>query len=100
MPTQPATFRSWLSICLLISGAAALVYELAWLRLLALAVGNTAYATSCILSIFLGGLALGAFFGGKFADRKSALGLKAYGVLEICIGLSAPLTSFLLSKTP
>jgi predicted membrane-bound spermidine synthase len=100
MPIQPATFRAWLSICLLVSGAAALVYELAWLRLLALAVGNTAYATSCILSIFLGGLALGAYFGGKFADKKSELGLKAYGVLEICIGLSAPITSFFLSKTP
>ncbi|MBX9688943.1 MAG: fused MFS/spermidine synthase, partial [Candidatus Obscuribacterales bacterium] len=97
---KPSTFRIWLSICLLISGGAALVYELAWLRLLALAVGNTAYATSTILSIFLGGLALGAYCGGKFADQKANMGLKAYACLEICIGFAAPFTSVLLSQTP
>lgn len=73
-----------------VSGAAGLVYEVTWSRLLALQMGNTAQALSTILTIFMGGLALGALLGGRLARRVEDL-LRTYGLLEIAVGISAAL---------
>ena len=43
------------------SGAAALVYEVAWTRLLTLQMGHTVAAASTVLAAFMGGLAVGAW---------------------------------------
>jgi spermidine synthase len=75
----------------LFSGASALIYEVAWLRLLGLSFGSTTEAASCVISVFLGGLALGAFFGGRLADRLKDKHLAVYGLMEIGIGILAPL---------
>ena len=48
------------------SGAAALVYEVAWTRLLTLQMGHTVAAASTVLAAFMGGLALGSWLGGRF----------------------------------
>ena len=69
-----------------VSGAASLVYEAVWNRLLVLQMGNTAYALTTILTVFMGGLALGSFLGGRFAARLRDP-LRAYGWLELGIGL-------------
>ncbi len=83
------------------SGISALIYEVAWLRLLSLTVGSTAESTSCVLAVFLGGLAIGNWFGGKLADKFSGSELIAYyGRLEIGIAVTAPVVSFLVYKTP
>ena len=55
------------------SGAAALIYEVAWTRALSLVMGSTTYAVSTMLGTFMAGLALGAFFGGRLADRGKNL---------------------------
>src|SRR5438093_2243967 len=74
--------------CLLISGAAALVYQVAWTRYLALFLGHTSYAVVAVLVSFMGGLALGnAWLGGR-ADRARRP-LEFYAWLEIGIGLYA-----------
>ncbi|CAA9214257.1 MAG: hypothetical protein AVDCRST_MAG77-110 [uncultured Chloroflexi bacterium] len=73
------------------SGVSGLIYELVWLRHLTLVFGVTVYAVSTVLSAFMGGLALGGFLASRVADRI-ARPLRAYGVLEIGIGLSALLT--------
>jgi spermidine synthase len=52
-----------------LSGAAGLIYQIAWVRLLALTFGVTIYAVSTVVAAFMGGLALGSFLGGRFADR-------------------------------
>ena len=71
-----------------LSGACGLIYEIIWLRKLSIIFGNTTYATSTILAIFMGGLALGSLIFGRYADKaKSAL--KLYGILELGIGVSA-----------
>ena len=77
-----------------LSGVAGLVYQLLWMRKLALIFGNTTYATSAILTAFMGGLALGSYLIGKHADqiRKT---LKFYGYLEFGIGASAIAILFL-----
>lgn len=82
------------------SGASALIYEVAWLRLLSLSFGNTTEAASCVISVFLGGLAVGAFFGGRLADRLNEGHLRAYGMLEVGIGLLAPIIGWLLTQLP
>ena len=77
-----------------ISGACSLMYELIWLRKLALIFGNTTFATSSILTAFMGGLALGSYLIGKYADKVKSP-LKLYGYLELGIGGFAVIILFL-----
>lgn len=77
-----------LSVCLLVSGSAALIYEVLWSRQFALVMGSTVYALSTVISVFLGGLALGAWVGGRWTRRHGA-SLRLYGALEIGIGVTA-----------
>src|SRR5262245_54436429 len=60
------------------SGAAALVYEVTWTRMLALQLGHTVAAASTVLAAFMGGLALGAWLAGYV----SAGSLRTYAALE------------------
>jgi spermidine synthase len=69
-----------------VSGAASLVYEAVWNRLLVLQMGNTAYALTTILTVFMAGLALGSFLGGRVASRLRDP-LRTYGWLELGIGI-------------
>jgi len=78
------------------SGAVGLVYEVLWLKELQLLFGNTAYATATTLSVFFLGLSAGGWYWGKRSPFISNL-LKAYGLLEIGIGLTA-LFYFLLLR--
>ncbi|MHC4067211.1 MAG: fused MFS/spermidine synthase, partial [Planctomycetota bacterium] len=81
----------------LLSGATSLIYEVLWLRQLILIFGSTQFATSTILSTFMGGLALGAFVAGRWLGPGSAKPLRIYGLLEIGIGLYALTVPFLFS---
>lgn len=68
------------------SGATGLIYEVIWTRLFAQLFGNTVFATSTVLAVFMAGLGAGAFFLGKWLDaRKDAL--RQYGFFEAAIGL-------------
>jgi len=44
-----------------LSGAFSLIYEIVWTRMLTLLFGNTTYAVSTVLTVFMGGMALGSF---------------------------------------
>jgi spermidine synthase len=76
---------------LLLSGAAGLIYQVAWVRLLGLAFGVTLYAISTVLAAFMGGLALGSLVGGRRADRLLRP-LLWYGLVELGVGVTALLT--------
>jgi spermidine synthase len=67
------------------SGAAALVYEVAWTRMLTLQLGHTVAAASTVLAAFMGGLALGAWLVGRLPLR----GLRAYAALETFVAVCA-----------
>src|SRR6266849_4597033 len=96
-PARPAPSMSrrpvlgLLIACLFMSGATALVYEVVWLRMLGLVFGHTVHAITTILAAFMGGLGLGSYLFGRrtaaFADP-----IRAYGLLEIGIGVSCALT--------
>lgn len=51
-----------------LSGAAALMYEVVWVRSLSLIFGGSHLAVTTVLSVFMGGLALGSFIIGKRVD--------------------------------
>jgi spermidine synthase len=80
------------------SGAAGLVYQVVWLRQLTLIFGATAYATSVVLSTFMGGLALGSYWAGRRADRSPASPLRTYGGLELGITAYAAAIPWLLTR--
>ncbi|MFH1679157.1 MAG: fused MFS/spermidine synthase, partial [Candidatus Eisenbacteria bacterium] len=77
-----------LYVLFFLSGAAGLVYELLWVHRLTLIMGGTTHAITTVLAAFMGGLALGSFLAGRRAARLASP-LRAYGLLEIAIGLSA-----------
>ena len=52
-----------------LSGGTGLVYEVVWVRMLSLVFGVTAFAVATVLASFMGGLALGAWIFGRWADR-------------------------------
>ncbi len=79
------------------SGAAALVYEVAWTRLLTLQMGHTVAATSTVLAAFMGGLAVGAWLAGRLDSAPHAAArLRAYASLELTIAVAALLLPFAL----
>src|SRR5262245_37735376 len=81
------------------SGVVGLVYQIVWLRQLTLIFGSTAYASSAVLSTFMGGLALGSYCVGRRADRWRAPALRTYGLLELGVAAYAALLPWLLRGT-
>jgi spermidine synthase len=70
-----------------LSGAAALVYQVAWQRLLALHSGVGLYSVAMIVAAFMAGLGLGSHLGGRLSTRLGERrALAAFAMLEITIG--------------
>jgi spermidine synthase len=79
---------------LAVSGFAALVYQVLWVRELGLLFGNTAQAAALTIAIFFTGLATGGWFWGRRAGRHPHP-LRGFGVLEVGVAAAA-LTHFVL----
>ncbi len=79
----------WVFVALfLVSGATSLIYETIWARQLHLALGASQMAICAVLASFMGGLALGAFLAGRWADQFKRP-LLVYAILEALIGVYA-----------
>lgn len=65
-----------------------MIDEVVWVRLLKLTLGNTVYASSIVVSVFMGGLALGALLMARYCDRVQRH-LRLYALLETCVTLTA-----------
>ena len=65
-----------------VSGACALIYQIAWVRALTLEFGSTTLAVATVVAVFLGGLGIGAWLVGSRADRWHRP-LGAYALLEL-----------------
>lgn len=89
----------WLFITALFafSGLSSLMYQVLWMRQLEFLFGATILATSTVLAIFMGGLALGAFLAAQYVDRIRNQFLW-YGILEGIIGLWALLAPIMFSS--
>ena len=72
------------------SGAAALIYEVTWMRLLTLEMGHGVASTSTVLAAFMGGLATGSAVGGHLGARLSpSQALRMFAIIETVIGALA-----------
>jgi len=76
-----------LLLCFFLSGAAGLVYQVAWGKALGLIFGNTVYAISTVLAVFMGGLALGSAWWGRSSERR-ANPVLLYGWMELGVALT------------
>ncbi len=93
-PPRPTLWAGCLLLSFL-SGFVALVYELLWTRRFATIFGATAPAASVTISALFLGLGLGSSVLGSRSNRWRRP-LRAYGLVEIGVGLSALLTMSLL----
>lgn len=82
-----------------LSGAAALIYQVVWIRSLSLVFGGSHLAVATVLTVFMTGLAVGGYVFGKRISGSTGL-LKLYGVLELGIALFALLFMLLMKLYP
>jgi predicted membrane-bound spermidine synthase len=83
------------SACLLfvLSGAAGLIYQVAWQRILALATGVTVHSVAIITAAFLAGLGLGSHIGGRLSARLAPRrALQAFAAVELGVAVFAALS--------
>ncbi len=92
---QNKTHRKLLYLFFL-SGATALIYQVVWTRLLTLFFGSTILAVSTVLTVFMGGLAIGSALIGKKADT-ALRPVRFYAYLELLIGIFAIATPMLFT---
>jgi hypothetical protein len=86
-----------LGLAFFLSGASALVYQVAWQRMLALSSGVGLYSMAMIVAAFLAGLGLGSHLGGSWSvklDPRRAL--SAFAFLELAVGLFGAASPWLL----
>ncbi|MHC4475752.1 MAG: fused MFS/spermidine synthase [Planctomycetota bacterium] len=89
---------NWIMLIYFASGACSLIDEVVWVRLLKLTLGNTVYATSIVVSVFMGGLALGALVMSRYSDRVVRR-LRLYALLETLVTISALSLPWMLKLT-
>ena len=77
------------------SGAAALVYQTVWARLLARLIGSGSSGTAVVLGVFMGGMAIGALVGGRLA-RSARRPVRLFVGIEVALGVWAALSPWLL----
>jgi spermidine synthase len=90
----------WLTVVGLgVSGAASMIYEVAWTRTLSLIIGSSTYAFSTMLVTFLAGLALGSYLYSRCAGHIQVTPV-VFGCLQLGIGLSALLVTPFFDRMP
>ncbi len=89
----------WLLLAYAVSGAAALVYEVAWMRVLGDMLGSTAFASGTMLAAFMTGLGIGSLLGGVLAKRV-AKPLHAAAFAEVAVAVCSVLALVALVWLP
>lgn len=73
-----------------LSGAGALVYQIAWQRLLALSTGVAVHSVAIITAAFMAGLGIGSHLGGALSARLSPRrSLVAFAIIELGVAAFA-----------
>jgi spermidine synthase len=84
-----------LAILLFFSGAAALVYQVLWIRQLTLVVGVEVYSITIAVSAFFAGLGAGGALFGRMADRWNRP-MRSYAIIEVLVATAAVASTLLL----
>lgn len=79
-----------------ISGLSALVYQVSWQRLLFTGFGVDLTSITLIISVFMMGLGIGAFFGGRIADKFSDKIILIFCLVELFIGIFGVFSYYLI----
>lgn len=82
-------------LCFFLSGFAALLYQIAWLRQFSIVFGTAELAVAAVLAAYMGGLAIGSAIAGRYLHRINRPVL-TYGILEGGIAAAALLVPNLL----
>ena len=77
---------SGLAAIFFISGFSALIYQVCWQRLLFTGFGVDLTSITVIVSVFMAGLGVGAYFGGRIADKFRTRLLIIFCLIELGIG--------------
>jgi len=89
---RPQSFKKYIMTYLLVflSGFCALVYQILWMKQLALLFGNTSHAAGATLAAFFTGLAIGSWYWGRQSSccRNP---MRTYARLELGIAVTAML---------
>lgn len=78
---------STLAAIFFISGFSALIYQVCWQRLLFTGFGVDLTSVTIIISIFIVGLGMGAFYGGRMADKFKENTIFIFCLIELLIGV-------------
>ncbi|HYR69027.1 MAG TPA: fused MFS/spermidine synthase [Candidatus Dormibacteraeota bacterium] len=98
-PHGVPAFARWILPVFAISGFTAILYEVAWTRILAVPFGGMVYAFSAILAIYLVGIALGASAAARLLRYVKAP-IALFGVLQGVLAAAAALGSRLFERIP
>jgi spermidine synthase len=85
VPAETRRAAAYAATMFVISGFAALMYQVLFSKSLALTFGSTSTATYTVLAVYMGGMALGAWLGGRVVQAR-ADALKLYAWCELGIG--------------
>lgn len=86
-----------LSLVFFASGFCALIYQVSWQRLLFSHIGIDLSSITVIISVFMVGLGVGAYFGGRIADRFPSSIIPLFCIAEVSIGLFGLVSRSLIS---
>jgi spermidine synthase len=96
-PPLPGWMKRVTVVALGISGAVSMVYEVAWSRALALAIGSSTYAFTAMLVAFLVGIAGGsALYSWRYGNRRGTA--TEFAVIQGAIGITATLSLLALGR--
>jgi len=94
----PRAMRTAVLVTIGISGFVAMVYEIAWIRLLTLVLGASTYSFSLMVATFIFGIGLGSLLL-SFKRRQSGYDV-IYGLAEAGLGLSVLAMLPLVERVP
>src|ERR1700728_1411266 len=85
--TRPGRAHYRMVSLFLVSGAAALIYQVCWQRLLFESVGVDIESVTIIVSTFMLGLGLGSLVGGELVDRYPHRTVEFFALIELSTGI-------------
>jgi spermidine synthase len=89
-PLEATLLSPLVGLLFLLSGVAALIYQVAWQRLLVVFAGGDVHAITLIVAAFMVGLGAGNMAGGALADRiVRERGLVLFGIAEAAIAVAS-----------
>src|SRR5437899_1080680 len=93
MRTKSLPRESFLLVlaCFFFSGAAGLIYQVAWGKALGLIFGHTVYAIATVLAVFMAGLAAGSAYIGRWNEQR-AESLAVYAWIEFMVAATGALS--------